>query len=37
MAGTVAGTWLQQRISPRRLVFLFAGLLVAVAIRLLVG
>jgi uncharacterized protein len=37
MLGTVAGTWLQQRISPRRLVFLFSGLLVAVAIRLLVG
>ena len=37
MAGTFAGTWLQQRVSPRRLVFLFAALLVAVAIRLLVG
>ena len=37
MFGTIGGTWLQQRISPRRLVFLFAALLVAVAVRLLVG
>ena len=33
-AGTVAGTWLQQRISSRLLTLLFAAFLVAVAIRL---
>lgn len=36
IAGAFAGTWLQQRISSRLLVFAFAGLLVAVAVRLLV-
>ena len=36
MAGTVAGTWLQQRVSSRALVLLFALLLVAVAVRLFV-
>ncbi len=35
MLGTVAGTWLQQRISSRLLVVLFAVLLVAVAVELL--
>ena len=34
MAGTVAGTWLQQRVSSRMLVLLFAAFLVAVAVRL---
>ncbi len=34
MAGTLAGTWLQQRVSSRLLSLLFAGLLVAVAVRL---
>jgi len=34
LAGTVGGTWLQQRVSSRALVFLFAALLVAVAVRL---
>jgi uncharacterized membrane protein YfcA len=34
MAGTLAGTWLQQRVSSRLLKLLFAGFLVAVAIRL---
>lgn len=37
MAGTFAGTWLQQRVSARGLIFLFAAFLVAVAVRLLVG
>jgi uncharacterized membrane protein YfcA len=35
MGGAVAGTWLQQRLSSRRLVVLFAGFLVAIAVRLL--
>ena len=34
MAGTVAGTWLQRRVSSRLLVVLFAVFLVAVAVRL---
>jgi uncharacterized membrane protein YfcA len=34
LAGTVAGTWLQQRISSRLLVALFAVLLVAAAVEL---
>jgi uncharacterized membrane protein YfcA len=34
LAGTVAGTWAQQRISSRLLVLLFAAFLVAVAVRL---
>jgi uncharacterized protein len=33
--GTFFGTWLQQRISSRTLVLVFAGFIVAVAIRLL--
>ena len=37
MAGTVAGTWLQQRISSRLLVSLFALFLFGVAVRLFVG
>jgi uncharacterized membrane protein YfcA len=36
MAGTLAGTWLQQRVSARLLVLAFAAFLAAVAIRLLV-
>ena len=36
VAGVVAGTWLQQRVSSRLLILLFAGFLVAIAIRLLV-
>ncbi len=32
--GTLAGTWLQQRVSSRLLTLLFAGFLVAVAVRL---
>ncbi len=36
MAGTVAGAWLQQRVSSRILVLLFSLLLVAVAVELLV-
>ena len=36
MAGTLAGTWLQQRVSSRLLVLLFAGFLVLVAVRLVV-
>jgi uncharacterized protein len=36
MLGTVAGTWLQQRVSSRLLVVLFAILLVAVAVELFV-
>ncbi len=32
--GTLAGTWLQQRVSSRLLVLLFAAFLVAVAVRL---
>jgi uncharacterized protein len=35
MAGTVAGTWAQQRISSRALTILFAAFLVAIAVRLL--
>jgi uncharacterized membrane protein YfcA len=34
--GTLAGTWLQQRVSSRLLLLLFAVLLLAVAIRLFV-
>jgi uncharacterized membrane protein YfcA len=34
--GGLAGTWLQQRISSRLLVLLFAGFLVATAVRLFV-
>ncbi len=37
MAGTVAGTWLQQRVSSRFLVLLFAVFLLVVAARLFVG
>lgn len=36
MVGTLAGTWLQQRISSRALALGFAAFLVAVAVRLLV-
>jgi uncharacterized membrane protein YfcA len=36
VAGVVAGTWLQQRLAGRTISLLFAGLLVAVAIDLLV-
>jgi uncharacterized membrane protein YfcA len=35
MAGALGGTWLQQRLSSRRLVVLFAVFLVAIAVRLL--
>jgi uncharacterized protein len=35
MAGTVAGTWLQQRVSSRLLVGLLSVLLVGIAVRLL--
>jgi uncharacterized protein len=35
-AGTLAGTWLQQRMSSRLLVLLFAVFLLAVAVRLFV-
>ena len=35
-AGTLAGTWLQQRVSSRVLVLFFAALLLAVAVRLFV-
>ena len=34
MAGTLAGTWLQQRVSSRALALLFAAFLLAVAVRL---
>ncbi len=37
MLGTLAGTWVQQRISSRLLVLLFAGLLVGVAAELFFG
>jgi uncharacterized protein len=37
MGGVVLGTWAQQRIPTRVISLLFAGLLVAVAIDLLVG
>jgi uncharacterized membrane protein YfcA len=33
-AGTVAGTWVQQRVSSRVLVLLFAALLLGIAVRL---
>lgn len=36
VAGVLAGTWLQQRVSSRLLVLLFAAFLVAIAIQLLV-
>lgn len=36
VAGVFAGTWLQQRVSSRLLVLLFAAFLVAIAIQLLV-
>ena len=36
MAGTLAGTWAQQRLSSRLVVILFALLLVGVAVRLFV-
>jgi uncharacterized membrane protein YfcA len=35
VGGVVAGTWLQQRLSTRRLSLLFAGLMVAVAVELI--
>ena len=35
-AGTLAGTWLQQRVSSRMLVLLLAAFLLAVAVRLFV-
>ena len=35
VAGRVAGTWAQQRISSRALTILFAAFLVAIAVRLL--
>jgi uncharacterized membrane protein YfcA len=35
VGGALAGTWLQQRVSSRLLILLFAGFLVAIAIRLL--
>jgi uncharacterized membrane protein YfcA len=34
MGGAVVGTWLQQRVSSRRLVLLFAAFLFAIAVRL---
>jgi uncharacterized membrane protein YfcA len=34
LGGTLAGTWAHRRLSSRMLTFLFAGFLVAVAIRL---
>ena len=37
LAGTLGGTWLQQRVSSRALVLLFAALLLAVAARLFVS
>lgn len=37
VAGVVAGTWLQQRLSVRTISLLFAALLVAVAVDLLVS
>lgn len=36
VAGVLLGTWLQQRVSSRLLVLLFAAFLVAIAIQLLV-
>jgi uncharacterized membrane protein YfcA len=35
IAGVIAGTWLQQRLSSRLLIVLFAGFLVVIAVRLL--
>lgn len=35
--GVIAGTWLQQRLSSRALVLIFAAFLVAIAVRLLVS
>lgn len=37
VAGVLLGTWLQQRIAPRTVRLLFAGLLAAIAVELLVG
>jgi uncharacterized membrane protein YfcA len=37
VGGVVAGTWLQQRVSRRRLQVLFALLLLASAVKLVVG
>ena len=37
LAGTLLGTWLQQRVSSRFLVGVFSALLVAVAVRLFIG
>jgi uncharacterized membrane protein YfcA len=37
VGGVLLGTWLQQRVSSRRLVLLFAVLLTAVALRLLIS
>ncbi len=37
IGGVLAGTWLQQRVTPRTVRLLFAALLVATAIELLVG
>ena len=37
VGGVLAGTWLQQRVAPRRIRLLFAALLVATAVDLLVG
>ncbi len=36
IAGAVAGTWVQQRVSSRALVLLFAAFLVVIAVRLFV-
>jgi uncharacterized membrane protein YfcA len=36
VAGTLVGTWLQQRVSSRALVGLFSLMLLGIAIRLLV-
>jgi uncharacterized membrane protein YfcA len=37
VGGVLLGTWLQQRLHGRTLTLLFAGLLVVVAIRILIG
>lgn len=37
VGGVLAGTWLQQRVEPRRVRLLFAALLVLTAVELLVG
>lgn len=37
VAGTLAGTWVQQRVSSRAVVLAFGCFLVAVAVRLLLG